>query len=657
MNAFNAVNSGGGDIQLTNAGTALNIENIKQAVGGNIAITNTGAIVLIGRVDTSANVNLTASEAITESGNGKITDAALLTTQSNGGQTLAGANTVNAFNATNVGGDIQLTNTANPLIIENIQQSVGGNVAINNTGAIILAGTVDTADNVDLTASKAITESGNGKVTNAALLTTRSSGGQALNGANTVNAFNAANSGGGDIQLTNTDDALALTGISQTAGGKITISNTGVIEVTGTVDTTDNVDLTASKAITESGNGKVTNAALLTTRSDGGQTLNGANTVDVFNAANNGGGDIQLTNTVNPLIIENVQQGAGGNVTVNNTGDIYVKTVTATAGKINLTASGSILNRLGNAAVNLDAVNINLKAISGRIGEEDTRLRVHATDKVNAAALGDVYLKGCNGDLVSYSMSSQNGVVDLVTDSGDIIINQVNAPRLSFTLTRQGDALNLATINVIDSINVKADNLNFGRMIHTGSTPLHLSIGGGSKDMADNVNINATSGIGIVFDKLHADNGRIDAQTDILDFYNTVVGDRVEFYNKSYSVLADNNYKRLEDFDVQLYPENTPLYLLLESDRLISTNAYIVNYNSDFILNQPDIRNSFVREAKMNLPMMVSPAVTQPANNILTPAFGNGSENFVIYAPSNLGIEDNTGQNGQVINGQDIVTK
>ncbi|HEY8464428.1 MAG TPA: hypothetical protein VIM29_10485, partial [Bacillota bacterium] len=658
VDSFNATNSNGGDILFNNTAGTLTLTGISQENGGNVAINNTGAIAVTGTVATTGNVNLTASEAITESSSGQIIDAALLTTQSKGGQSLTGANTVNAFNATNAGGgNIELTNTDEALKLIAISQTDGGNVTLNNTGTIAVTGTVATTGNVNLIASETITESGAGRVINAAVLTTQSTGGQTLTGANTVKAFNATNSGSGEIQLINSAAELALTGISQKDGGNVVINNTGAIAVTGTVATTGNVNLTASEAITESSSGQIIDAALLTTQSTGGQTLTGANMVNAFNATNTGGGDIKLINTAEALNIEDIRQTAGGNVTVNNTGDINVKTVTVAAGNINLTASESIFNRLGNTDVNITANTINLKAENGQIGEESIRLRVYAKETVNAAAAGDVYLEGCNGDLVSYSMSSQNGFVDLITANGNIIIDKVNAPRLSFTLSRPGDTLQLDTINVIDSINVKADNIQFGQMIHSGSSPLHLSISGGSKEMADYVTINITSELGAVFDKLHTDQGRINAQTDNLDFYNTVVGDRVEFYNKYYAVLADNNYVRLEDFDAQPYPENTPFYLSLRSDRLILTDAYIVNYDPDFIINRPDIRNSFVREAMMNLPMVASSAIEQIPNHLLTSASVNGSENYIVFAPGNLEIGNDTDQNGQVIIDQEIVTE
>jgi hypothetical protein len=317
---------------------------------------------------------------------------------------------------------------------------------------------------------------------------------------------------------------------------------------------------------------------------------------------------------------------AGDDVVVNTDGDIHVKTITA-AGDISLIASGSIRNRLGNDAINLDSVNIALNAANGRIGDETARLTVHSTGKVNAAAKGDICLEARTGDLASDWMISHNGAIDLLAAAGGISVTDIQAPRLIFNLPASGGALSLDTIRNADSIWASADNVSFNNLIHTGSEPLQLLIGGGSKDLADSVAISATSAIGIVFDKLHADRAKVTATTDDLDLNNTVVGARAEIYNRYYGVLANNAYQGLEDFDAQLYPESTPFYLCLNKDRLILTNAYIVNYNPDFILNAPDIRNSFVRQAEMNLPLAAVLTASQPGSYVIYNPVDSGEGN------------------------------
>ena len=189
---------------------------------------NSGAITLTGLVSSGNNVSLTAGGAITEDitdGNNGAISGVTLTTTSVGGQTLEGANTVTNFNATNTtSGDINLVNTASSLAVTGISQTGTGSVILNNTGAISITGALSSANNVNLTATGAISEditNGNNGAISAVTLTTTSVGGQTLEGANTVTNFNATNSTSGDINLVNSAATLTVTGISQTGTGSV----------------------------------------------------------------------------------------------------------------------------------------------------------------------------------------------------------------------------------------------------------------------------------------------------------------------------------------------------------------------------------------------------------------------------------------------------
>ena len=71
---------------------------------------------------------------------------------------MEGENTVGTYNATNTGtGDIDLSNTASSLSVNNIDQSGSGAVNINNTGNIAVTGTV-AGNNVTLNSTGSIQE-------------------------------------------------------------------------------------------------------------------------------------------------------------------------------------------------------------------------------------------------------------------------------------------------------------------------------------------------------------------------------------------------------------------------------------------------------------------------------------------------------------------
>ena len=101
-----------------------------------------------------------------------------------------------------------------------------------------------------------------------------------------------------------------------------------------------------SGSITESGVGALSTTGTLTTMSNGGQFLSGANTIANFNSTNSGSGDVVLTNTASPLNIIYVNQtGAGGNIAIENTGAIRagdVSPIEAKYGTISLVAHSPI---------------------------------------------------------------------------------------------------------------------------------------------------------------------------------------------------------------------------------------------------------------------------------------------------------------------------
>ena len=133
-----------------NAGGTTHINGGAVTTSGATGQTYNNAVVL--GIATILNAG---SGAITEGSSGSLTTAGLLTTVSGSGQDLVGNgnNAIAAFNATNsASGDINLTNNAQPLTIDGINQS-GGGLNITNSGAIIGAGSLAVSGATSITAS------------------------------------------------------------------------------------------------------------------------------------------------------------------------------------------------------------------------------------------------------------------------------------------------------------------------------------------------------------------------------------------------------------------------------------------------------------------------------------------------------------------------
>jgi hypothetical protein len=224
--------------------------------------------------------------------------------------------------------------------------SVTGNAGLMAGTDITLAAPLTAGGNVGLMAGGLITESGGGAI-DANQLTTSSVTGTTLSGGgtNAVATFNATNSTSGPISFTDmAATGLTISGIMQTGGGAVTISNNGNVAVNAAISASGaTVGITStSGAIT--GTGAIT-AAQLTTSSATGTTLNGGgNMVGTFQATNSTSGVITFSDASSPLVVSGITQSGPGNVTVTNTGvglNITGK-ITLSGGTLQLTSAGTV---------------------------------------------------------------------------------------------------------------------------------------------------------------------------------------------------------------------------------------------------------------------------------------------------------------------------
>jgi len=154
---------GGIDIQsysgnpsvLTNSGNIV----ITSSTGSGMSLSNTTI------TSTSGNVTLTSNGGTISQTAGSISGRTL-TTSSSGGTTLRGANSVASYIASNsVSGDITLTNAYNQFTLDTILNTgAAGNVVIDNTGGVIVAGALTTPGYLDLTAHSPITIASTGSI-------------------------------------------------------------------------------------------------------------------------------------------------------------------------------------------------------------------------------------------------------------------------------------------------------------------------------------------------------------------------------------------------------------------------------------------------------------------------------------------------------------
>jgi len=178
-----------GDISITAPGSTSDITantlkqdfTAAQAANGHVVL-NAGRDILLGNgaveagtIGTGGTVNLNAPlgsvfvlAAATGQGGGRISTSAggLLSVTTKNGMTLTGANQVASFSGSNsTAGDIRLTNTFTPFTINSLSNSNPvGNVVIENTGGIVVAGALTSKGNFAMTAHSPITVNAGGSI-------------------------------------------------------------------------------------------------------------------------------------------------------------------------------------------------------------------------------------------------------------------------------------------------------------------------------------------------------------------------------------------------------------------------------------------------------------------------------------------------------------
>ena len=275
--------SPGGGYQLTNL-EALVINGVFEKTG-NISIVNSGGTTIGGTIADIAPAGTVSlqdtSEGIQEAG-GQI-DANQLVTSSVEGTVLNGNNAVTSFSATNsTGGDVDLNNNSNALLTITGIAETNGNVQVINFGGtavgtgILITGAINDASGVTVSIKEwnaDIQESGAGVIDTNTLIT-QSKRGTLLNGANNVTGLLAVNDpNGGNLQLTDNNPDLYISGITET-GGNVTVSNTGAITLpsSASINTSGLVTLDVG-----TGNATATTSNIAGTISSAGQvTVNGS---------------------------------------------------------------------------------------------------------------------------------------------------------------------------------------------------------------------------------------------------------------------------------------------------------------------------------------------------------------------------------------------
>ena len=388
----------------------------------------------------------TASGGQITQGAAGIVQAVTLTTSSSAGTSLTGANLVNSFNASNsASGNLQFTNTAAPLTITGISESVGGNVTVTNTGAVAISGPVNAPGN----------------------LTINGSGITQPSGALTVGGTSTFNAAAGPITLNTATNALT---------GAVRLNNTGAnnVSLTNNTGTVLGASTVGSGTLVLTSSGPITQTGALTQAAGAGTaTFNaGANAITLTNASNDFTGAVALNNTgANNVAVTDANALAlaggtfGGNLAVIANGAVTqnagltvagTTSVNAGAGPITLNIATNALTgavSLNDTGANSVSLTNNAATVLGTSSVAGGALSVFATGPItqtgtltaatlNVGGTGGTTLTGANQIATFTATNSGSGNISLTNTGAPLIIPGINnAGGGNITVTNSGGSI------------------------------------------------------------------------------------------------------------------------------------------------------------------------------------------------------------------------
>jgi|GEM_PF-1049815 len=343
-----------------NTGTTLTFTALAD-YSTSFSITNTGAagtnnVSFISGTVTSASITLqpdsgSAVAAITESGTGALSSSGTLTTSTNNGTTLGGANTVAKFNAADFSGTgITLTNTTATLTITGITQTGTASINVTNNGNLSTSGAITAlSDATSLTATGGAltigagidTSSTGGSVT---LSSTGSANDLTINGTiKSKNAVSATSDGNVNIIKNVTGSSASFTADHTGVGGK---------SISFPLASTIAADSQTYRAGNGSGNSTVSfgggtfkntlgNATPTTFIYKQAGLINDTEPANTQYFGNTPPTNLTIQSTNSSVVISTAANVAGSNLTLTASGNLLINNSISTA---SLTASGTQVN-------------------------------------------------------------------------------------------------------------------------------------------------------------------------------------------------------------------------------------------------------------------------------------------------------------------------
>lgn len=304
---------------------------------------------------------------------------------------------------------------------------------------------------------------------------------------------------------------------------------------------------------------------------------------------------------------------AGGVYATTPTGDLRVQALKA-GGDVQLRAPRSLLG-VGTAP-HVTGAKIDLIAGTGTIGSPDQFFSVDSNGKVLAKADTGLWFEEWNGDLQARDIGTRTGplkirvrngnalfdnlysdeVLDFDLAGGSLVVGYLEADGVDLTVRQEGATLLVGEMRIADGARLRADRILLPKLVHTGALDtLLLDLRGNDDGLANLVDVDIESASPVVFTSLATRLADIFSSSRELSLFDATITERGDIRHPANAVIIDNGSPRLLPGPAQLFTDGDPFFLALAETARIQTNALIVSYDDNFVVNAFSTENSVMR--------------------------------------------------------------
>lgn len=310
--------------------------------------------------------------------------------------------------------------------------------------------------------------------------------------------------------------------------------------------------------------------------------------------------------------------------------DINIARADSQTSNIRLKVSGSISNANDRLDVaNLKADDLIIEAAAKTVGGVDQGGNIGIPDRpvvvdlrpggtLTPRADGAMYLTEHDGDMTIDRLLSGGPVILTVANGnfeagllfnqgyalsvdvmGDTLkIDELYEPySVDLHVAGEGGTARVGKLTVNRVLAVRADNILLPDVQHSAGAPvLYVGLTGNDGGVGDSQDFSIHSTGQVVFDRLGSQELVLVFDSDAVRFDSLQVGQWGDIKTPTHHVIIDHRDHFLHgEATAQLFAPDRAFWLRLTAHRLLLTNAFIVNYDPGFIVNDFSTENSVTR--------------------------------------------------------------